>query len=241
MKKKSLVEKFTFWARNMRVSALFQALKQYCRGDVLDVGGRDFYLLVKERDIAFSSWTTLDRSDKFISVIQDEKFRLVIGDGCQMSFEEGQFDTVVNVLVLEHVFEPQKMVNEMARVLKKGGHGIFLIPQTAVLHELPEHYYNFTRFWIYEAMKQAGLQIVELNPVGGVWSSMASHLVYFFLQSFRAQGLSARECKRNAWFYILFPLMAVYAVISIPLCLILGWGDLTEEPNYHLVVTKKNK
>jgi hypothetical protein len=104
----------------------------------------------------------------------------------------------------------------------------------------PRHYYNFTRFWIHEAMRQSSLEILELKPLGGVWSSMASHLFYFFLQSIRYPGMSTSDIKRNTFFYFLYPLMVLFALISIPICLILSFGDLTEEPNNYLVIAKKN-
>lgn len=239
MHKKSAVERFTFWARNLRSRDMFKAVETYCAGDVLDVGGRDFYLCVKESRINFKTWTTLEYHQENVLNIDDERFKTVVGDGCDMTFADRRFDTVLNIQVLEHVFEPNQMVLEIARVLKPKGHAIFLIPQTAVLHELPQHYYNFTRFWITEAMQRAGLEILEIKPLGGVWSSMASHLVYFFFQSFRIKGLSTAECRRNIWFYLLFPLMALYALMSLPICLFLSWGDLTEEPNNHLVIVRK--
>ena len=80
---------------------------------------------------------------------------------------------------------------------------------------------------------------MELEPLGGTWSSMASRLIYFFLQSARIKGFSTPECRRNTWFYLLLPLMVLYAVVSIPICLLFGLGDLAEEPNNHLVVVRK--
>ncbi len=236
---KSAVASFTYWARNARSTALFRALRKYCHGKVLDVGGRDFYLTARERRLNFSEWTTLEPRGGTPLFVLDAQFKSVMDDGCHMQFADDSFDTVVNIQVLEHVLEPLKMVSEISRVLKRERYAIFLIPQTAVLHELPQHYYNFTRSWIEESFKNAGLVIIELKPLGGVWSSMASHLVYFFLQAFRAPGYSGSMFKRNFWFYLLFPLMAVYALLSIPICLFLSLGDLTEEPNNYLVVARK--
>jgi len=239
MAQKSLIAAFTYWARNLRSAELFRALQQYCSGDVLDVGGRDFYLTARNRNYKFQSWTTLEPTARALN-ITDRQFKSVVGDGCAMKFNEGNFDTVLNIQVLEHVVEPLKMVSEISRVLRPSGYAIFLIPQTSVMHELPHHYYNFTRFWIEAACQRNGLVIIDLKPLGGVWSSMASHLVYFFFQAFRASGYSTPACKRNFLFYLLFPLMVFYALLSIPFCLLLSLGDLTEEPNNYLVVARKS-
>ncbi len=218
---------------------MFAFLRQYCRGDVLDVGGWDFYLTAKRKNIPFRTWTTLECSrDKMLNV-QAADFRCVLGDGCSMPFPDDSFDTVVNIQVLEHVMRPLDMMREMSRVLRGGGYGIFLIPQTGYLHMPPHHYYNFTRFWIQEAAEEARLGIIELLPLGGLWLSMALHYIFFFLQSSRSRMWSVRECRRNAFFYLLYPLMVLYAIVNIPICFFLSVGDLTEAAVNHLVVVRK--
>ncbi|MBM4402093.1 MAG: methyltransferase domain-containing protein [Candidatus Cloacimonetes bacterium] len=218
---------------------MFAALNKYCNGNVLDVGGGDFYKTAKKKNLNFDSWITLEPSTEDKPKIKDARFRFVAGDGCQMPFEGSKFDTVLCIQVLEHVFKPIKMVAEISRVLKPQGHAVFLIPQTATLHLAPYHYHNFTRFWIKEVMQHADLKILQLKPLGGIWSSTASHLFYFFLQSMRFKTMSAKECERNIFFYLLYPIMVLYAVISIPICLLFSLGDLSEEPNNHLVVVQK--
>lgn len=236
---KTLVERFTFAARNLRSRELFRALQLYCSGAVLDVGGRDFYSIAKARHVDFVRWTNLEYTTNHVLVLEDAKLQTVLADGCYLPFENDTFDTILNIQVLEHVLDPIRVVREMSRVLKPGGHGLFLIPQTSVPHELPYHYYNLTRFWIQEATRTNHFDIVELKPLGGVWSTMASHLVYFFFQSARVKGYTVPECKRNALFYVFYPFMVLYALVHIPICLLFSLGDLTENPNNHLVVVKK--
>jgi ubiquinone/menaquinone biosynthesis C-methylase UbiE len=189
--------------------------------------------------LSFRTWTNLEYLKGNETDVKEKKYSFIYGDGCNMPFKDKSFDTILNIQVLEHVLNPIKMVDEISRVMRPNGYGIFLIPHTAVMHMAPYHYYNFTRFWIREVMKRASLKIIELRPLGGTWSSMASHLFYFFLQSTRFQGNSVMECKRNVFFYLLFPLMVLYAVISIPICMFLSLGDLEEEPNNYLVIVIK--
>lgn len=238
MSLKRFVFKVLYWIRNLRSKQLFLALKKYCHGDVLDIGGRDFYLTAKEKKINFESWTSLDIEENEMG-IEDEKYTFISGDGCAMEFEDDKFDTILNIQVLEHVMEPNMMIMESHRVLKTNGIGVFLIPQTSTVHLVPHHYYNFTRFWIKEIMEKAGFEILSLNPLGGIWSTMGSHMFYFNLQSIRFKGMSTKECKRNVFFYLFYPLMVLYTIINIPIVMLLSLGDLTEEPNNHLVVVRK--
>jgi SAM-dependent methyltransferase len=239
MMNKTFVQKFAFWARNVRYGQMFLTIQKYCRGMVLDIGGRDFYLALKDKNIQFDHWTVVEHDPHHLLSLNDPKYISVLGDGCSLTYTDAVFDTVLNIQVIEHVFEPMKMFNEVARVLKPGGHGIFLIPQTSVLHELPHHYYNFTPSWIKEASKRAGLQVVEHKPLGGVFSTMASHMVYLFFQIFRVDGYSSSNFKRNIVFYIFAPLMLLYALVNIPICLFLSLGDLSEGANNHLLVVRK--
>ncbi len=235
----TLLEKLLFLARDIHARKIYPQMRRHVHGTVLDVGGWDFYLTAKRKRFNFDHWTTLEHSPERVLQISDPKFQLVVGDGCQMQFAAESFDTVLNLQVLEHVFEPIRMVQEVGRVLKPNGIAIFLIPQTGTLHMAPHHYYNFTRYWIEEALHRSKLKIIDLKPIGGVWATIGSRMIYFFLQSFRATGRSSEDCKRNALFYILFPFMTLYALLSIPLVLVLSLGDLTEEANNHFVIAKK--
>ncbi len=239
MANKSLVVKILYFARNLRSRKLFSVLETYCKGNVLDVGGGAFFLTAQKKKYQIKSWTTLEYYKEEKIETEDERFRFVQSDGCKLPLKSDQFETVLNIQVLEHVFDAAEMVYEIARVLKPNCYGIFLIPQTSTLHWAPNHYYNFTRYWIQEVMQRANLEIIELKPLGGIWTSMASHLVYFFLQSIRFHGMSSKENERKLFFYLLYPIMVLYAIINIPICMILGLGDLTEEPNNHLVIVRK--
>ncbi len=238
--KKGIVQKLLYAARDLRSRAIFRELKKYCRGQVLDVGGFDFFLTAREKGVPFDHWTTIEPAGETMPPIDDPKFTFMIGDGCDMhGIPSGSFDTVLSMQVVEHVFEPIRMVEEIGRVLKPGGVAIFLIPQTSTLHAAPHHYYNFTRYWIEKAMARAQLTVVHFEALGGRWSSTASHLVYFPLQAFRSQGMFVPQERRGTLFYVLLPFMLLASVIFLPVCLLLSLGDLKEEPNNHLVVVRK--
>jgi SAM-dependent methyltransferase len=239
MKRKSPTLSLLYRLRDWRSRALFEALRRYSKGSVLDVGGWDFFLTAQGKRVPFEQWTTLEHDRARLPDIDDPRFAVVYGDGCDMDFDDQSFDTAVNVQVLEHVFEPICMVAEIGRVLKHGGHAIFVVPTTSTMHIAPHYHYNFSRYWIEEAMDRAGFDIIELTPLGGVWSSMASHLFFFFFQSVRYEGMSDSKIRRKALFYLLWPFMALFAIVAIPICLVFAQGDLAEEPNNHLVVARR--
>jgi len=239
MSSKSWLVRALYAARDIRWRALFDALRRHGEGDVLDVGGWDFFLTARQKGARFATWTTLEVDRTRMLEVAEPNVRVVHGDGCAMEFADASFDTVLSIQVLEHVPEPIRMVAEIGRVLRPNGKAILLIPQTSTTHLAPHYFGNFSRYWIEHFLPRSGLEIVEHRPLGGVWSSMASHLFYFFLQSARVEGMSDRVHRRGPLFYVLFPFQLLVALVGLPLCLVLSLGDLSEEPNNHLVVARK--
>ncbi len=225
--------------RLLRLRALFPFINSYMKGHVLDIGGRDFFQFVQSnKNISFDSWTSLDLIQSATS-FRDSKYKLVVGDGENAPFNDNSFDTILNIQVLEHTLHPQKMLSEIKRLLKPEGFAIIVVPQTSAMHEIPTHYYNFTRYWAERAFPEAGLYIKHFVPMGGRWSTHASHMFYFFLESFRVGTYSSPEYKRNILFYLMFPFMCIYALIGIVIGVIFSFGDLTEDPNNLIIVASK--
>ena len=164
---------------------------------------------------------------------------VLLARGESLPFPDECFGICTFFDVLEHIEAEDAFLQEIGRVLKQGGKAVFLIPQTSTTHLAPHYHQNLSRYWIARALPRAGLEVVEHHALGGVWSTMASRLVYFFLQAIRFEGMSDAAIKRGPLFYLLFPFMALYALVSIPICLILALGDLAEEPNNHLVVARR--
>lgn len=239
MFKYDFFERILFVLRDFFSRVLFRNLELYCSGEVLDVGGASFFQTAIQKKIPFKTWTVVEPTPYVNGKALPANVKFLVGDGTNLTFANETFDTVLNIQVLEHTFEPYKMFTECVRVLKKGGHGVFLVPQTGSMHLAPYHYQNFLRFWLEEACKRSGVEIVLLEPVGGLWKTQASRLFHMFLSAFRRPGNTFPEVVRNTFFYILFPVMAAYAAINIPICLFLSLGDLAEEAPNHILIFKK--
>jgi hypothetical protein len=103
----------------------------------------------------------------------------------------------------------------------------------------PDHFQNFTRFWLLEAAEKTRMVIEVSVPFGGAWLGTASRLFHFLLHMIRVPGYTYPEARRNFWFYALFPLACVAIGIAVPLCLLLSLGDMEEEAPNHCVVMRK--
>jgi SAM-dependent methyltransferase len=100
-------------------------------------------------------------------------------DGRTLPFEDGCFDTVMSVQVLEHTSEPQRLIDEMARVLHVGGTLIVNAPFSFRLHEEPHDYFRYTPHGLRAMLARSGLDIVELRGQGGLFSVLAQKINAF--------------------------------------------------------------
>jgi SAM-dependent methyltransferase len=67
-------------------------------------------------------------------------------DGDVLPFDDARFDGVVLFQVLEHVFEPERLLSEIARVLRPGGRLLITVPFVWDEHEQPYDYGRYSSF-----------------------------------------------------------------------------------------------
>jgi len=69
----------------------------------------------------------------------------ILCDIHQIKWKSNFFDTIIATEVLEHLYEPQKAVNEIHRILKPGGTCILSTRFIYPYHPDPKDYYRFTQ------------------------------------------------------------------------------------------------
>ena len=58
----------------------------------------------------------------------------MVADASKLPIEDATADMVVNIAMLEHVENPEAVVNEMSRIAKPGAHFIFHLPFIVPFH-----------------------------------------------------------------------------------------------------------
>lgn len=115
----------------------------------------------------------------------------LVYDGKRLPFDEGTFDTVLNVQVLEHTPHPKELVLEMGRVLREDGILILSAPFQFRLHEEPHDYFRYSPHGLRTLCDAAGLEIVRIYNQGSLWSVLAHKLNSFLAFNVaRAGGLA---------------------------------------------------
>jgi len=105
---------------------------------------------------------------------------------------DAAFDAILCSEVLEHVPDPTKVLDELARLLKPGGKLILTAPFASLVHFSPYHYCTgFSRYWYEHHLTQRGFRIAELTP-NGDWFAYCQ-------QELMRLGSTARRYGDRTW------------------------------------------
>jgi SAM-dependent methyltransferase len=100
----------------------------------------------------------------------------VLGDLAALPFRDAAFDATLNIVTLEHVREPARVVAELARVLAPGGRVLIIAPHEWEEHQQPHDYFRYTRYGLRYLLDQAGFREMDVQPVGGFFRLLSRRL-----------------------------------------------------------------
>jgi len=100
----------------------------------------------------------------------------VLGDLSLLPFRDGAFEATLNVVTLEHVREPARVVEELARVLAPGGRVLIVAPLEWEEHQQPHDYFRYTRYGLRYLLERAGFRDIQVEPVGGFFRLLSRRL-----------------------------------------------------------------
>jgi SAM-dependent methyltransferase len=103
----------------------------------------------------------------------------VIGDLLNLPLGEGSCDALLNVVVLEHTPDPNRVLQELYRVLRPGGRMLIAVPLIWDIHQAPHDYFRFTRYGLERLLSATGFKIASLVAVGGYFWLLARYSFYF--------------------------------------------------------------
>ncbi len=78
----------------------------------------------------------------------------IVADAHNMHmFKDGEFEIILCTEMLEHLYNPFKGIEEMARVLKSGGKLILTTRFIYPIHESPHDYFRFTKYGLQKLLE----------------------------------------------------------------------------------------
>ena len=101
----------------------------------------------------------------------------IVSDILDIPEPDASFDAVLCTEVLEHLPDPVRAVEEMARLLRPGGTFIITAPFWSLTHFAPYHYATgFNRYFYEFHLGRLGFDIVELTPNGNFFECVGQEL-----------------------------------------------------------------
>ena len=145
-------------------------------GKVLDIGSADgvFSRIIFEKTKA-KKLVGIDVLKKSVDWAnnhwkKNKKMSFKVGNAHDLKFKSSEFDAIFALEVLEHVHDPEKVLNEVKRVLNKHGYAILLVPSENILFKVIWFLWGFYRGKIWKGAhlhKFSGNYLVRLGEKVG--------------------------------------------------------------------------
>lgn len=140
----------------------------------------------------------------------------------RLPLADGSVDAVLCTQVLEHLDRPRESVGEFFRVLKPGGVLYLTVPMAQAEHQAPYDYFRYTSFGLRAICRDAGFEVVELEPLGGLPTRLAYELPRL-MALFPGSGLLTGRARVGG--VLLLPVRAATFLVVRLLQRLLLWAD----------------
>lgn len=160
------VEEKHWWfiGRRLLFGKVVLKLKLPKSSAILDIGsstGANLRLLTK---MGYTEVQGLDPSPLAIEFCHQKGLaRVSLGDARELPFEDASLDLILATDIIEHVEEDKKVIDEIFRTLKPGGHALFTVPAFQCLwgnqDELYQHKRRYLKRNFNELVTSSGMRI----------------------------------------------------------------------------------
>jgi SAM-dependent methyltransferase len=149
----------------------------------------------------------------------------IVADIHNLPFPDASYNIIVCTEVLEHCHTPQKAIDEMFRVLTKGGKLILTTRFVYPLHDVPHDYFRFTKY---------GLKYLFKN-----WSSteIKSETKSFSAIGALMQRIGFQTSLRGGKFTKIFVYLAAMVLEHCDKLIVSEYGDIRKERSEEDVMT----
>jgi SAM-dependent methyltransferase len=101
----------------------------------------------------------------------------IVSDILSIPEPDASFDAVLCTEVLEHLPDPVRALDEMARLLRTGGTFIITAPFWSLTHFAPYHYATgFNRYFYEFHLGRLGFDVIDMIPNGNFFESIGQEL-----------------------------------------------------------------
>jgi SAM-dependent methyltransferase len=157
---------------------------QHYKGTLYDLGAgespyKDFFLQYADQYIA------VDWAGSYHATKAD----IAAGLNLPLPIESEVADSVVSLSVMEHLCEPQIMLNEACRILKPGGGIVLQVPWQWWIYEAPYDFFRYTPYGLKYLFEKAGFVDVVVKPQSGFFTMWILKINHFSQRLIRGARL----------------------------------------------------
>ena len=149
--KENLFQRFWHYRRFRNLDKLIEPTE----GKILDVGCADgtatkFILEQSKADLVVGVDVLQSSVDYAKKRFKSKKLKFLTAEAENLPFENNQFEAVFCLDSIEHFFEPEKVVQEIRRVLKKNGYLVILVHTDSLLFRIIWFFWENSRGWVWK-------------------------------------------------------------------------------------------
>ncbi len=128
-------------------------------GKVLDLGGsthsgyQDFFIQKSQIDT--------------VNIDENVGANIVASVENPLPIENGVYDYVLAINLIEHVYNVHNVFTESARIMKPGGTFVVVVPFFHHVHGSPDDYHRYTASSLKKMTEDVGLTVIEIQELGG--------------------------------------------------------------------------
>lgn len=211
--------------------AMINAAKQNIKGICLDIGaGNSPY----KKYLNVARYISVDKKQTR-AVNYQENQNDIDADAKDLPFDNDFADTVLLNQVLEHIDDYEKVLEEIHRVLKKGGKLIISAPFVYHIHSEPNDYFRFSEYGLRYLLQKHNFVIYQFSYLGYVGTALVSIWNGFIWQVWNANSFT--KFLRNTFF-----LLPLFVIILLNNCMGMILDMFVNPkfcPNYFVVCEKR--
>ena len=135
-------------------------------------------------------------------------------DGHTLPLGDAHYDAVVSFETLEHVFNPTRILSEIHRVTRPGGHLLLSVPFVWDEHEVPYDCARYTSFGLRHMVESAGYEVLALRKTTSYVLTVAQMSIAYLSQHvFPRRGFFRHLCQ----LLFIFPLSVLALLLNAAL------------------------
>lgn len=180
------------------------------KGNILDVGcGMSPWLTYIPSKVRYTG-LDFENATKFN---MKKNPNTVYYNGVSFPFQNNQFNNILCVEVLEHIYDTKKFLREIYRTLDFNGNLFLTVPWSARLHHLPYDFYRFSPYALNLLLKEAGFKNIKIIRRGNE-SAVITNKLFIFMWSLLKPSKKIYLFLNLPTIFLLTPIFILFLLIS---------------------------